>query len=1043
MRLPSEESAVDLADLQRRLGSADGPTFWRSLEEAADTESFRSYVQREFPDQASELADPETRRTFLKVMGASLALAGVSGCAIRTPEKIIPWVKSPENIVPGKPQFFASAMTMNGLATGILVESHQGRPTRVEGNPLHPASLGSSDIFMQAASLQLYDPDRSQVVLHEGEVSTWDDFVAAVTAEMIRLRGKNGAGLRLLTETVNSPSLGGQIRDLLAALPEAKWHRYEPASHEAAKAGAKLAFGEYVDAIYHFDKADVVLSLDHDFLACGSPGRVSDERRFAARRDPKPGTMNRLYVAESAYTNTGAAADHRLAIQQRQVADLALAIAKELGVEGANPGSLDVRPLEPANATADDKKAAREAADKKTARIKTWVAAVAKDLKANAGKSLVLVGDGQPAYVHALGHAINAKLNNHGENGTVTFIEPIEVDPVDQVASLTELVNDVDAGKVEMLVILGGNPAYTAPVDLGAKPDPKQGADEYRTAFARTLGKIGKAGGITVRLGEHDDETSNVCTWHVPQANFLEAWSDARAFDGTASIVQPMIKPLYNGRSPHELIATLMGEFDRQPLTLVRDHWRATKPEGDFELFWRRALHDGVVANSAAKPKAVTAKPVADFGARPAVEAADYEIVIRPDPTIWDGRYANNGWLQELPKPLTKLVWDNAALVSINTARVLGLNNDQVAELTFRGRMIKAPVFIVPGQADGTVVIHQGYGRWRGGQLALDHGFNANELRTTDAPWGAGGLKVGATREKYRLVSTQMQRNVEGRDHVRSASLEQFKENPGIFHEGSHHEAGSLSPLWEYDSYKWGMAIDINSCTGCNACVIGCMAENNSPVIGKEQMGVGRNMQWIEVDTYFNAPHEDNPDLVDTYFQPRLCMHCENAPCELVCPVAATVHDAEGLNVMVYNRCVGTRYCGNNCPYKVRHFNYLDYSDQVTPSLKLLNNPDVTVRSRGVMEKCTYCVQRISGARINAKEQNRPIRDGEVQTACQVACPAQAIHFGNLNDKESKVYKIKQSERDYAMLGELNVRPRTTYLARVRNYNPELQTAEA
>ena len=1025
MRLPSEESAVDLAEVRNRLEASSGLEFWRSLEEAAGTEAFQSYLHREFPDHASELADPESRRTFLKVMGASLALAGVSGCAIRTPEKIIPWVKSPENVVPGKPQFFASAMTMNGLATGILVESHQGRPTKIEGNPEHPASLGSSDIFMQAATLQMYDPDRSQVVLHDGEVGTWSDFVAAITAEMIRLRGKKGAGLRLLTEAVNSPSLGGQIRELLANLPEAKWHRYEATSKDAAKVGTKLAFGEFVDPVYHFNKADIVLALDHDFLACGQPGRVCDERRFAARREPKEGVMNRLYVAESVYTNTGAAADHRLAIRQSKVANLTLAIAQELGVDGAKPAG-------PLDADADQAK-----------KVAKWASAVAKDLKAHAGKSLVLVGDGQPAYVHALGHAINAKLNNHGPDGTITFVEAIEVDPVDHLASLTELVNDIDAGKVDTLIILGGNPVYTAPVDLGAKVDPKVQGDEFRSNFARSLSKVA----MTVRLGEHDDETSNVCTWHIPQAHFLETWSDARAFDGTASVVQPLIKPLYNGRSAHEIVATLMGQYDRQPLTVVRQHWESTKPEGDFESFWRRALFYGVIEKTAAQPKTVTVKGLADFGPAPKAEPGEFEVVFRPDPTIWDGRYANNGWLQELPKPITKLVWDNAALVSLNTADRLKLKNDQIVELTYKGRMIKAPVFIIPGQAEDTVVLHLGYGRWRAGQIALDHGFNANELRTADAPWGAPGLTIAKTSEKYGLVTTQMERNVEGRGHIRTASLKKFTEEPQVFHEGSHHEETSLTPLWEYDSYKWGMAIDLNSCTGCNACVIGCVAENNIPVIGKEQMGIGRNMQWMEIDTYFNAPHhgEDTPDVIDTYFQPRTCMHCENAPCELVCPVAATVHDAEGLNVMVYNRCVGTRYCGNNCPYKVRHFNYLSYTDQVTPSLKLLNNPDVTVRSRGVMEKCTYCVQRISGARINAKEQNRKIEDGEIVTACQAACPAQAIHFGDLNDKNSKVFKIKESARNYAMLGELNVRPRTTYLARVRNFNPELQptTTEA
>ena len=1012
MRMPTEESGLDLTEVRTKLAASTGPEFWRSLEEAAGTEAFQSFLHREFPDQAADLADPETRRTFLKVMGASLALAGVSGCAIRTPEKIIPWAKSPENVIPGKPQFFASAMTMGGLGTGILVETHQGRPTKIEGNPEHPASLGSTDIFMQAATLSLYDPDRSQVVLHEGEVGTWDDFNAALTREMNRARPLKGKGLRLLTETVGSPSLGNQIQEFLKAYPEAKWHRYEPTNHDNAKAGAELAFGEFVDAVYHFDKADIVLALDHDFLACGSPGRVADERRFAARREPKEGVMNRLYVAEAVYTNTGAAADYRLAIKSALVSDLALAVAAEVGVEGAKPAV----PL--------DAKAAK------------WVAAVGKDLKAHAGKGLVVVGDAQPAFVHALGHAINAKLTNHGDSGTVTFIEPIEVDPVDHNQSLIDLVNDIESGGVQALIILGGNPVYTSPTDLGAKAD-SASPDTLRSNFARSLKKVP----FSVRLGLHDDETSNVCTWHIPEAHFLESWGDSRAFDGTAAIVQPMIRPLYNGRTAHEMVALVMGEYDRQPLTVVREYWFAHKPDGDFESYWRKSLHDGVLAGTAAKPKAVTAKALADIGTPPAaVEIAegDFEVIFRPDPTVWDGRFANNGWLQELPKPITKLVWDNAALVGFETAARLKLQKDQIIEIDYDGRTLKAPLFIVPGQAEDTVVLHLGYGRWRAGTLGTNPGFDANGLRTSTAPWGGTGAKVRSTKNYYSLVSTQMQRNVEGRDHVRVATLTDLIKNPNLIHEGSHHVSTSLTPLYEYDSYKWGMAIDLNSCTGCNACVIGCVAENNTPVIGKEQMGLGRNMQWMEIDTYFNTPGTE-VDETDTYFQPRTCMHCENAPCELVCPVAATVHDAEGLNVMVYNRCVGTRYCGNNCPYKVRHFNYLEYTDQVTPSLKLLNNPDVTVRSRGVMEKCTYCIQRISGARINAKEQGRPIEDGEVVTACQAACPARAIHFGDLNDPKSEIARFKEREkaRDYTMLGELNVRPRTTYLAKIRNWNPE------
>ncbi len=1029
MRMPRENPGDDLLEIRAQLASkASGPDYWRSLEELAGTETFQHYLHREFPENATEMADPESRRAFLKLMGASLALAGVSGCAIRTPEKIAPWVKSPEQVVPGRPQFYATSMTTGGLATGLLVESHSGRPTKIEGNPDHPASLGSTDIFAQAETLNLYDPDRSKVVLHDGEVGTYDDYLAAITTMMQRLRKGKGAGLRILTEAVGSPSLAAQIQGVLAEFPEAKWHRFEAVNNDHARAGSKLAFGEFVDPVYHFDRAEVILALDADFLACGSPGRTADERAFAAKRKPEQGGMNRLYVAEAAFTNTGASADHRLPIRPSRVVELALAVAQEAGVEGvAAPTGL----TEP--------------------QIK-FAAAVGKDLKAHKGKALVLVGEGQPPYVHALGHAINGILGASGPEGTVSFIEPIEADPVEHLASLRELARDIDAGKVDTLVILGGNPAYVAPADVGSEQDPedrrKNGPDRL-TKFARALKKVPN----TIRLGLHDDETSEHCSWHVPAAHFLESWGDARAFDGTASIVQPMISPLYDGKTAHEILAVMMGHFDRPALAVVRDHWRSQSKAGaDFEVTWRAALHNGKFEGPAAAAKSVTAKPVASFGARPAVESGEYELVFRPDPTIWDGRYANNGWLQELPKPLTKLTWDNAALVGRATAaKLLNLpdatdeqivaSNGRVAEIKYQGRSLSLPIWVVPGQAEGTVVVHLGYGRTRAGRIGTGPGFNANLLRTSDAPSGGPGASVALGSATYKLSSTQPWRNIEGRDLVRETTLADFLQHPDFVDlvDGKkvEHSEESLIPAYEYDSYKWGMAIDLNSCTGCNACVISCQAENNIAVVGKEQVAVGRVMQWIDIDTYFHGPTESP----DAFFQPRTCMHCENAPCELVCPVAATVHDAEGLNVMIYNRCVGTRYCGNNCPYKVRHFNFLEYSDLVTPSLKLLNNPDVTVRSRGVMEKCTYCVQRISGARINAKEQGRRIQDGEVVTACQAACPAQAIHFGDLNDKSSKIAKIREEQRNYKMLEELNTRPRTTYLGKVRNPNPELVEA--
>ena len=1041
MSKPSEIPAEDLVEIQAQLASASGPEYWRSLEELAGTPKFQHFLHREFPENASELTDPETRRHFLKLMGASLALAGVSGCAIRPPEQIAPWVKSPENIVPGRPQHYATSMVLGGLATGLLVESHAGRPTKIEGNPDHPASLGSTDIFAQAAMLNLYDPDRSQSVAQRDEADNYadfayDDFLAELTNQMQKFRDKQdaskapkkGEGLRILSEAINSPSLAAQIKELIASYPEVKWHRYDPVPRDSARAGAKLALDAVLDPVYHFAKADIILSLEADFLACGSPGRTADERHYSTRREPKVGVMNRLYVAEAAYTSTGAVADHRLAIKPSLIADLALAVAAGVGVAGAT-------------------------APKLTAEQEKWAVAVAKDLKAHQGKALVLVGDAQPAYVHALGIAINQALGSIGPEGTVSYIEPVEsfIDPVDDkhFGTLTDLATDIEAGKVETLVILGGNPAYTAPADLGIDQAPEEAkakGPDGLTKFARLLKQVP----VSIRLGTHFDETSAVCTWHIPETHFLETWSDAKAFDGTVSVVQPLIAPLYSGKSAHEILTVMLGYFDRSPLRVVKEYWKGlSKDPAGFETTWRKTIHDGMVADSASPTKAVTVQPIAKF-TKPTVAKGEYEILFRPDPTIWDGRFANNGWLQELPKPITKLTWDNAALIAPGMAKTLKLDplkdNGRVVELTYKGRKLSIPVFIVPGQAEGTVVVHLGYGRTMAGRVGTGLGFNAYALRTKDDPWGGPGVTIQPTDATYPLASTQMQRYVEGRNLYRASTLLRFQEDPNVFHEDEEVADQSLieSP-WPYEGYKWGMAIDLNACTGCNACVISCQAENNIPVIGKEQIMLGRNMQWMEIDTYFRGEDIQNPEV---FFQPRACMHCENAPCELVCPVAATVHDAEGLNVMVYNRCVGTRYCGNNCPYKVRHFNFLNYSEIAvpsmrTPSLQLLNNPDVTVRTRGVMEKCTYCIQRISGARINAKEKGESIKDGDVVTACQAACPSQAIHFGDLNDKSSKVYKIKEDTRNFSMLGELNTRPRTTYLGKIRNPNPELSTIEA
>jgi molybdopterin-containing oxidoreductase family iron-sulfur binding subunit len=1056
-----------LEELPRQPGQADGRQFWRGIEQLVETEEFREYLGREFPEQASEWIDPVTRRQFLTLMGASLALAGLSGCSTQPAprEKIMPYVRQPEELVPGKPLFFATAVTLSGVATGILVESHEGRPTKIEGNPDHPASLGGTDAFTQASVLGLYDPDRSKSVTYRGMPRGWTDAMAALRTALDKLRNRNGAGLRLLTEEITSPTLAGQLEDLLKTFPEAKWVQYEPAASDTVLAGAHQAFGEYVNTRYDFTKADVVLALDADFLASGA-GNARYARDFSARRgtnDKSPAAgkaaMNRLYVVESTSSCTGAVADHRLPLSARRIEQFARALATELKLAGTPP--------------------AEDLPDG----VRAWVSPLVRDLEKNKGSSIVLVGATQPASVHALVHAINDKLGNAGK--TVFYTAPREVRPGNRTAGLRELIKDMNAGRVEFLMILGGNPLYTAPADL---------------EFDKALDKVP----LRLHHGLYQDETAVRCDWHIPEAHYLESWSDARAFDGTATIMQPLIAPLYEGRSAHELLAALTEQAERTGHEIVRSYWRDWWQKhggaGDFEILWQKSVQDGRVPGTAFEEKKVRLGNWAQSSpdASHARAEGGLEIVFHPDPTLYDGRFANNGWLQELPKPITKLTWDNAALMSPATAKKLGLTGAvgkpginggehgqaivDVIELTYQGRKLKTPVWAVPGHADDSITIHLGHGRKRAGKVGTGVGFDAYQLRTSTAPWFDTGLEVRPTGEKYTLACTQMHHAMEGRAPVRTGTLEQFQKHPHFANSESgekHAEGGDrrLVPLTLYPAtpsptYKWGMAIDLSKCTGCSACVIACQAENNIPVVGKEQVTRGREMHWIRVDRYY----EGDPFLADqirAFVQPVPCMHCEKAPCELVCPVGATVHSHDGLNDMVYNRCVGTRYCSNNCPYKVRRFNFLQFADYTTASLKLLRNPNVTVRTRGVMEKCTYCVQRIRAGEIESQkrlarelaaiEEKKAAgrissaqaaseaaaaraaaripdadEEGGLKTACQAACPAQAILFGDLNNKESAVSRAKANPLNYGLLAELNTEPRTTYLAALRNPNPEM-----
>jgi len=1031
--------------------SRTGKRYWRSLEELADSPAFQEFVTREYPQQAEEWNDPIERRTFVKLMGASLALAGLSGCVFQPPEKIVPYIKQPEEEVPGKALFFATAAPLFGAATPVLVRSNEGRPTKIEGNPDHPNNApgdfpiddpgkdprGSSatDIFTQASILSLYDPDRSDSITFREDQRTWTAFVGQMRTTLDEQRPKQGAGIRFLTEPITSPSLGAQMKELLQAFPQAKWHQYEPANRDNARAGAELALGQPVNITYRFDLADRVLSLDCDFLSC-FPGSLRYARDFAAKRHVthEKKEMSRLYVIETTPSNTGAKADHQWCVKPSEIEGIARAISA--GVGGAD-----------------------------------WVQAIARDLNQHKGASIVIVGDQQPPIIHAIAHAMNSALGNVGK--TVFYSDPLEVSSVDQRESLKDLVKDIDAGVVELLVIIGGNPVYNTPSDL------KLDFDRFK--------KHEKL--IRVHLSLYKDETSQVCHWHIPEAHYLESWGDTRSYDGTVTILQPLIQPLYDGKTASEVLAVFSDQYDRKPLDIVKAHWQTNWKQGqeagagagtgagagagagagvvDFESWWRQTIHDGFVPNSTLPVKTLSVRTDAlnQSQATPQTSAGNFEVVIRTDPSVYDGRFANNGWLQELPKPLTKVTWDNVAVVSPNTAfQIAGVRDNggstigrehyvpKVDLVDQQGRSIRAPLWIMPGQPDNVITIYLGFGRTLGGRVATGMnnqpvGYNAYTIRTSYEPWFTSNLRVQKTTEQHLLATTQLHFNLEDpnfekseRDIVRSETLEEFQQ--GAKHE-VHHEEPSIYPPYDYKdqatnapNYAWGMAIDLNNCVGCNACTIACQAENNIPIVGKEQVARSREMHWIRVDTYFKGFDPNKPEA--TNFMPVPCMHCENAPCEPVCPVHATVHSAEGLNDMVYNRCVGTKYCSNNCPYKVRRFNFFLYNDWNTPQYQLMRNPDVSVRSRGVMEKCTYCVQRIQAVKIQSEIEGRRAQDGEIVTACQAVCPTEAIVFGDINDPNSRVSRLKASERNYSLLEELNTKPRTTYLSHLRNPNPEI-----
>ena len=1014
----NEAAPMTLSAVREELKGVKGKKYWRSLDELADTAEFQAAVEKEFPSAAQEWVDPVSRRGFMKLMGASMALAGLAGCTKQPDEPIYPYVKAPEDLILGKPMYFATAHPFATGSVPVLVKSDQFRPIKVDGNPEHPYNAGSSDPFTQGTLLDLYDPDRSQHVTYRGENREWAEFAQAFKEKLAE--SKDGTGVYIVSTTVTSPTLARQWKAVQAAYPKATLIQYDAALAQT--------FAENAPAIqYDLSVADVVVSLDADFLSGASyPGFHKLVSDYAKRRKD-PEKLNRLYAVESTPTTTGLKAEHRLGLRASEVPAFTAELAKALGVGGADA---------PAYAWTDAQK--------------KFLTVLAKDLKASAGKSAVLPGLYTDRSVDGLALAINNALGNVGKT---VFVAADSVNPIpakSQIADLKALVADLNAGKVDWLVLLNVNPIYTAPADLNF-------ADAFNKA--KTV----------AHLDSHLNETGLIAHWTIPAAHYLESWSDARAYDGTVTIVQPMIDPLYGGKSAHDVLQLALNEPMLSAYEAVRE---TCKPliKGDFETGWRKALHDGWIDGTAfdKTAKAGGASASSSFKISAPSSKDSIEIIFRPDPTVYDGRWANVGWLQELPKPVTNLSWDNAAIMSGATLSMLrkekdgstwSLEEDDIIEITVNGHKVKAPVIVAPGHPDNSVTVHLGYGR-EVGRVAGGAGFNAYAIRTADAPFYATGLiakvdgkwGVAITKSHFqdhrsKAFSGQGNGNnsleadeaISERGIIRYATLDEYKANPEFANEGESHpktdKSVTLFPNWEYKDNAWGMSIDMNSCTGCNACIVSCYAENNIAVVGKQQVRIGRNMQWLRIDTYF----EGDLSAPRAHFQPMACQHCENAPCEQVCPVGATVHTPEGLNTMVYNRCVGTRYCSNNCPYKVRRFNFLLYSDYETESLKLSRNPDVSVRSRGVMEKCSYCIQRITAARIEADKENRAIADGEVVTACQQACPASAITFGNINDKGSRVAKLQQDERSYQVLADQNTRPRTKYVAAVLNTNAELE----
>ena len=998
-------------DGRRKTDVTDGKNYWRSLKQLANTPDFQESLHREFPEGTVELnGNNWSRRSFLTTMGASIALASLAGCR-RPVEKIVPYVTRPEEIDPGVPNHYATSYPTGTGAVGILVTSREGRPIKIEGNPMHRSSQGGVSPWVTASILDLYDPDRVRYVHKKGERSTLAEFETFWAEEAAIHAENDGAELAVLAMPGASPTYYRLREAFLRKYPRAHWGTWEPINDEAIADGTAMAVGKSLQPVHYFARARIVCALDADFLGTETE-HIANARGFAEARKVRSqqDNMCRLYAAEAALSVTGAMADHRLRWPSGRITALAAALTAELTTRGLNiPGA--------GSWTGD-----MRSDDLAVERVSKWVSAVADDLLAARGQSLVVAGRRQPAALHALVMAINDALGNTGE--TVRYYSlPDRV--ASSTTSMSKTVDQLLWEKKRTVIVLGGNPAHGYPIEY-----------DGRAALLKTP--------IMIQLGTHANDSTEAARWLIPQAHYLESWGDVRAVDGTLGVIQPMIDPLHGGKSDIEFLNYLTTGEWRSGYDLVRETWQYLLPNAGFEQRWERVLHDGLLEGSALEPERIrldsgelvrllSKEMLRTTGKTPTAEAL--EVGFYPS-SVWDGRFANNGWLQEMPDAMTKLAWDNAALIAPATARALGIENGDMLQVGVQPYSTEIAAWIAPGQAENTLALPLGYGRTTAGRLGSNVGFRVEKIRRIKQLHYAADATVTRLGRTYQLVSTQDHGSMEGRPIVRENTLAGYKQHAEFY--PTEPDTPPLIPLWQPHSYEhgyqWGMTIDLNTCIGCNACVVACQSENNIPIVGKEQVGNGREMHWMRLDRYY-AGDIDDPEIA---VQPMNCQHCENAPCEQVCPVAATVHDDEGINAMVYNRCIGTRYCSNNCPFKVRRFNFFNYTNNLSDEHKMVQNPEVTVRFRGVMEKCTYCLHRININKHKAKVEGRTLTDGEVVTACQQACPTKAIVFGNINDPESQVAKLRKNDRAYQLLREYNLKTRTSYLAKLRNPHPSL-----